>query len=106
MKPNPTIFDLGIERNDEQNKAHGYAWLTWGGFFVFVFICWYFGSIINDQKGAVIGLTLSFMSVLFLWIVARCFYEASITPTQEQLNEFNKRRGIVAQGLFCESDEE
>lgn len=83
MGPNPTIHDLKIERNKEQKRDFIISFVALLLFLFLFTIC---------------GLYNFGIALLFLFFIAPVlilfgvqFYEQSVTPTKEQLTEYNRR---------------
>lgn len=90
MGVHPSIHDLGVKRNESQEKDLLVSFVIMGTFLVLCTVCF----IINTY----LGLFFTFTGGFWGW-VADEYYEKSITPTSEQENEFNERHGIYCQRI-------
>ena len=86
----PNIHDLGIKRNESQQKNLLIANAIMGTFIVLLTVC----LIINSALGLFFSFTGGFWAMF-----CNEYYEKSITPTIEQKDEFNERHGIYCQRI-------
>ncbi len=91
----PSIHDLGIKRNESQKKDLLKSQIIMGGFLILCAVC----LIISFGLGVLFSLTGVFWA-----LIANEYYEKSITPTPEQENEFNERRGVYCQRIHPAED--
>lgn len=106
MLVKPTIFDIGAPRNEEQQDAFNCSYLIWILWGVVAFILFLICFVLAGVRGVGFAALLSTVAFIPALMIFSYYYDESITPTKEQIDEYNESCGIFAPGLPTYEDDE